>query len=388
MSAIDRPLTAATRLFTRIVEDPLNAGLALLVATAAALIVANSALSSDYVGLFKTHVAGLSIGHWINDGLMAGFFLLVGLELKWEIIDGDLSTWSQRILPGIAAAGGIIVPALIFSALNWNDDQAMAGWAIPTATDIAFALGILLLLGSRIPVALKVLLTTIAVLDDLVAIAIIALFYTADLSMAMLGLAGFALVALLLLNRSGISALWPYLVTGLVLWFFVLQSGVHATLAGVALAVAIPFKSGTRSPLLRLEHAIQPWVAFLILPVFAFANAGVSLAELTLSSLAEPITLGIAAGLFLGKQIGVLGSVWLAEKTGLAARPEGVSWAQIYGVALLCGIGFTMSLFIGLLAFSTSDTLQDATKIGVLIGSVVSAILGYLVLRWASRKGA
>ncbi len=204
----------------------------------------------------------------------------------------------------------------------------------------------------------------------------------------MLGLAGFALVALLLLNRSGISALWPYLVTGLVLWFFVLQSGVHATLAGIALAVAIPFKSGTRSPLLRLEHAIQPWVAFLILPVFAFANAGVSLAELTFSSLAEPITLGIAAGLFLGKQIGVLGSVWLAEKTGLAARPEGVRWAQIYGVALLCGIGFTMSLFIGLLAFSTSDTLQDATKIGVLIGSVVSAILGYLVLRWASRKGA
>ncbi|MBC8051272.1 MAG: Na+/H+ antiporter NhaA, partial [Chitinophagales bacterium] len=269
MSATDRPLTAATRLFTRIVEDPLNAGLALLVATAAALIVANSALSSDYVGLFKTYVAGLSIGHWINDGLMAGFFLLVGLELKREIIDGELSTWSQRILPGIAAAGGIIVPALIFSALNWNDDEAMAGWAIPTATDIAFALGILLLLGSRIPVALKVLLTTIAVLDDLVAIAIIALFYTADLSMAMLGLAGVALVGLLLLNRSGISALWPYLVTGLVLWFFVLQSGVHATLAGVALAVAIPFKSGTRSPLRRLEHAIQPWVAFLILPVFA-----------------------------------------------------------------------------------------------------------------------
>ncbi|MBC8048874.1 MAG: Na+/H+ antiporter NhaA, partial [Chitinophagales bacterium] len=307
---------------------------------------------------------------------------------KREIIDGELSTWSQRILPGIAAAGGIIVPALIFSALNWNDDQAMAGWAIPTATDIAFALGILLLLGSRIPVALKVLLTTIAVLDDLVAIAIIALFYTADLSMAMLGLAGVALVGLLLLNRSGISALWPYLVTGLVLWFFVLQSGVHATLAGVALAVAIPFKSGTRSPLLRLEHAIQPWVAFLILPVFAFANAGVSLAGLTFSSLAGPLTLGIAAGLFLGKQIGILGSVWLAEKTGLAARPEGVSWAQIYGVALLCGIGFTMSLFIGLLAFSTSDTLQDATKIGVLMGSVVSAILGYLVLRWASRKGA
>lgn len=388
MSATDRPLTAATRLFTRIVEDPLNAGLALLVATAAALIVANSALSSDYVGLFKTYVAGLSIGHWINDGLMAGFFLLVGLELKREIIDGELSTWSQRILPGIAAAGGIIVPALIFSALNWNDDQAMAGWAIPTATDIAFALGILLLLGSRIPVALKVLLTTIAVLDDLVAIAIIALFYTADLSMAMLGLAGVALVGLLLLNRSGISALWPYLVTGLVLWFFVLQSGVHATLAGVALAVAIPFKSGTRSPLLRLEHAIQPWVAFLILPVFAFANAGVSLAGLTFSSLAGPLTLGIAAGLFLGKQIGILGSVWLAEKTGLAARPEGVSWAQIYGVALLCGIGFTMSLFIGLLAFSTSDTLQDATKIGVLMGSVVSAILGYLVLRWACRKGA
>jgi NhaA family Na+:H+ antiporter len=390
MNIIQKVASAPRQALTAVIEHPLGAGIALLLATLAALIVANSAWSPAYDAMLKTYAGGLSIAHWINDGLMAVFFLLVGLELKRELLEGELSTWDQRILPGIAALGGIALPALIFVALNWGDPQALRGWAIPSATDIAFALGVLSLLGSRVPLALKVFLTTIAVLDDLAAIVIIALFYTADLSPAMLGLAGAAFAILVLLNRSGVLALWPYLLIGLALWAFVLKSGVHATLAGVALAMTIPFaaRDGRPSPLLHLEHALQPWVAFLILPVFAFANAGVSLAGFSLGKLFEPLTLGIAAGLFAGKQIGIFAAIWLAEKSGLAARPDGASWMQVYGVALLCGIGFTMSLFIGLLAFGDDARMQDATKIGVLVGSLVSAVTGYGVLRFASQGTA
>jgi Na+:H+ antiporter, NhaA family len=388
MNIIQKVAAAPRHALAAVIEHPLGAGIALLVATFAALIVANSAWSPAYDALLNTYAGGLSVAHWINDGLMAVFFLLVGLELKRELLDGELSTWDQRILPGIAASAGIALPALIFVALNVNDPQALRGWAIPSATDIAFALGVLSLLGPRVPLTLKVFLTTIAVLDDLAAIVIIALFYTAGLSPAMLGLAGGALVVLALLNRCGVLALWPYLLIGLALWAFVLKSGVHATLAGVALAMTIPFaaREGKPSPLLHLEHALQPWVAFLILPVFAFASAGVSLGDFTLGKLFEPLTLGIAAGLFLGKQIGIFGAVWLAEKSGLAPRPDGASWMQVYGVALLCGIGFTMSLFIGLLAFGDDAGMQAATKIGVLMGSFISALAGYAILHFASNE--
>ncbi len=388
---IARKVTAApVQALAAIIEHPLSAGIALLLATIAALIVANSPLAEGYSAVLHSYVGGLSVGHWINDGLMAVFFLLVGLELKRELIGGELSSWSQRILPGIAATGGVALPALIFAVVNWSNPEALKGWAIPAATDIAFALGVLSLLGPRVPVALRLFLTTIAVLDDLAAIIIIALFYTADLSVLMLALAGGALVVLLILNTIGVRALWPYLLIGIGLWYCVLQSGIHATLAGVALAMTIPFRGADEesSPLLRLEHALQPWVEFLILPVFAFANAGVSLAGFRLASLFEPLTFGIAGGLFFGKQAGVFGSVWLAEKSGLVRLPAGASWAQLYGVALLCGIGFTMSLFIGLLAFGGSAQMQDATKIGVLAGSLLSAVVGYTLLRLVSSQAA
>jgi NhaA family Na+:H+ antiporter len=393
MTIVQKIVEAPKQALIAIIEHPLGAGIALMIATAAALIVANSPLADTYNALRQSYAGPLSIEHWINDGLMAVFFLLVGLELKRELVAGELSTWEQRILPGLAASAGVALPALIFLAINWSNPQALRGWAIPTATDIAFALGVLSLLGSRVPLALKVFLTTIAVLDDLAAILVIALFYTADVSPAMLGLAGVAIAFLVGLNRSGTLALWPYLLGGLALWVFVLKSGIHATLAGVILAMTIPFaRNGgdvpASSPLLHLEHALQPWVAFFILPAFALANAGVSLGGLGAENLIEPLTLGIAAGLFLGKQIGIFSAVWLAEKTGLASRPDSASWAQIYGVALLCGIGFTMSLFIGLLAFGGSAEMQNATKIGVLGGSLLSAVAGYGVLRAVSPASA
>jgi Na+:H+ antiporter, NhaA family len=387
MTLVRKTLHAPRKALVAVIEHPLAAGIALLIATLAALIVANSPIADFYGRALNAYAGPLSIAHWINDALMAVFFLLVGLELKRELLEGELSTWEQRILPGIAATGGVILPALIFAALNWNDAQALRGWAIPAATDIAFALGVLSLLGPRVPLALKVFLTTIAVLDDLAAIVIIALFYTAELSLIMLGGAFAALAALVALNRSGVGALWPYMLVGIALWAFVLKSGVHATLAGVALALTIPFAAGQArpSPVLHLEHMLQPWVAFLILPVFAFANAGVSLEGMSPARLSDPLTLGIAAGLFFGKQIGVFGAVWLAEKAGFAQRPGNARWMQVYGVALLCGVGFTMSLFIGLLAFSGSAELRDAAKVGVLAGSLVSAVLGYAVLRFSSK---
>ncbi len=364
-------------------------GIVLMVVAALALVVANSPAAPLYFGALKSYVLGLSVLHWINDALMAVFFLLVGLEIKREMLDGQLSSWSRRVLPGFAALGGMIAPGLIYVAFNLDAPESLRGWAIPTATDIAFALGVLSLLGSRVPASLKVFLTALAILDDLGAVIIIAVFYTAGLSGLYLGLAGATLVALIALNRLGVMRLAPYLLLGLALWYFTLKSGVHATLAGVALALTIPLTpspakpDSTVSPLHRLEHGLHPYVAFLVIPIFGFANAGVSFAGLGLSTLAAPVPIGIMLGLFLGKQIGVFGFSWLAIRTGFADLPARASWAQFYGIALLCGIGFTMSLFIGLLAFPDSEALQSQTKIGVIAGSLLSGVSGWLLLRLA-----
>lgn len=351
-----------------------------------ALIVANSPLASSYRAALHFDLGGLSALHWINDGLMAVFFLLVGLEIKRELLDGELRTWPSRLLPGIAAAGGMAVPALVYVACNLGSPATLRGWAIPAATDIAFALGVLMLLGSRVPVSLKLFLTALAILDDLGAVAIIAVFYTAEVSPAMLGLAAGTVALLFGMNRAGITRLWPYSVIGLALWFFVLRSGVHATIAGVLLAAAVPLRRSHDSPLHRLEHALNPWCAWLVLPLFGFANAGVSLAGFGVAMLSENVTLGILLGLFLGKQIGIFGAVWLAVRAGWARRPAGASWMQVYGVSILCGVGFTMSLFIGLLAFPASAGLETATKIGVLAGSLLSMAAGAAVLAAAGKK--
>jgi NhaA family Na+:H+ antiporter len=364
-------------------------GILLMAVAALALVIANSPAAPAYFKLLGTYVGGLNVLHWVNDALMAVFFLVVGLEIKREFIEGQLSTWSRRALPGIAALGGMIAPALIYLALTQGDAVAMRGWAIPAATDIAFALGVLALLGPRVPVSLKIFLTALAILDDLGAVAIIALFYTSDLSLPMLGLAGLSIAALVVLNRLNVARLWAYLAIGALLWFFVLKSGVHATLAGVALAMTIPLHGGRgeesdepeHSPLHMLEHKLHPWVSYLIVPIFGFANAGVSFAGMSPASLLAPVPLGIALGLFIGKQVGVFGFAWLAVKTGLGTMPAKANAAQLYGVALLCGIGFTMSLFIGVLAFPGNPELGDATKIGVLLGSVVSAVIGAIVLK-------
>jgi NhaA family Na+:H+ antiporter len=369
-----------------------SGGLVLMAAAAAAMVVANSPLAETYFTVLHSYVFGLSIGHWINDALMAIFFLLVGLEIKREFLDGQLSTWSRRILPGAAAAGGMLAPALIYIAFNLNTPETLAGWAIPAATDIAFALGVLSLLGSRVPMSLRVFLTALAILDDLGAVLIIAVFYTADLSLFNLGMAGVVLLCLIGLNRFGVAKLWPYLVLAPVLWFFVFQSGIHATLAGVALALTIPLTQSkgrpddAHSPLHRLEHALVGWVAFLVIPIFGFANAGVSLAGLDASILTGPVPLGIAVALFVGKQIGVFGAAWAVIRLGAADLPIGATMAQLYGVALLCGIGFTMSLFIGVLAFPNSPELVDSVKVGVLAGSLVSGLVGWAVLMKAPRE--
>ena len=369
-------------------------GYVLMLAAAVALIIANSPLAPHYfdalAAKFGFHVGPVmlreSVLHWINDGLMAVFFLLVGLEIKREVLDGQLRGVSRIVLPGIAALGGMAMPALIYVLINLGSPDTLRGWAIPAATDIAFALGILALLGSRVPTSLKIFLTALAILDDLGAIVIIALFYTSELNLFALAMAGALLACLVCLNRAGVLRLAPYLLIGVVLWYFVLKSGVHATLAGVALALTIPLRpqtqghGGAHSPLHALEHALHKPVALLIVPVFGFANAGVSFAGMGLSSLAQPVPLGVALGLFLGKQLGVFGFAWLAIKTGMASLPRHASFTQLYGVALLCGIGFTMSLFIGALAF-TDPAAVDATKIGVLTGSLLSAVAGFLLLR-------
>jgi Na+:H+ antiporter, NhaA family len=368
----------------RFIESETSGGLVLMASAALGMVAANSAFAGTYTEFLHSKLAGLDVLHWINDGLMALFFLLVGLEIKREILVGELDSWPLRALPFIAAVGGMVAPALIFFAINWQTPATWRGWAIPTATDIAFALGVLSLFGSRIPNSLKVFLTSLAIMDDLGAILIIATFYTSDISFAALGSAALITVALFGLNWFGVRWLLPYLVLGAALWAAMLFSGIHATLAGVVLAMTIPLGSISKegeagSPLCRLEDRLGSWVGFLVLPVFGFANAGVSLAGASVESLLAPLSLGIAAGLFFGKQIGIMLSVFIASRTGLAHLPEGASWREIYGVALLCGIGFTMSLFIGLLAFADAEH-ESMVKLAVLGGSLLSAFAGAAAL--------
>ncbi|PWC15571.1 Na+/H+ antiporter NhaA [Brenneria roseae subsp. americana] len=364
-----------------------SGGIVLMIAAAVAIIIANTPLGRSYDVILHTYVGGLSVLHWINDALMVLFFLMVGLEIKREVLDGQLSSWSRRILPGSAALGGMIGPALIFLAFNIGDGGHPNGWAIPSATDIAFALGVLSLLGPRVPISLRVFLTALAIIDDLGAVIIIALFYTSSLSMAALGAAALVIIALVALNHFGVVRLLPYFILGAILWFFILKSGVHATLAGVILALVIPLRPNaarsddTSSPLLQVEHGLQPWVTFLIVPLFGFANAGVSFADMSLADLAQPVPLGVAFGLFLGKQFGVFLTSFAIIRFGWAQLPTGANWKQLYGVAILCGIGFTMSLFIGLLAFPDAPMLQNELKLGVLLGSVVSGVIGAFLLR-------
>lgn len=369
-------------------------GIILVGAAAVALALSNSPLSGLYNLLIDTplevRLGALEIAKplllWINDGLMAIFFLLVGLEIKREVLDGQLSSLGQVALPGIAAVGGMAIPALIYVFFNFNNPGAMSGWAIPAATDIAFALGVLALLGSRVPLSLKLFLLTLAIIDDLGAIVIIAIFYSGKLSLLSLGLGGAMIAVLVAMNLLGVKRLAAFIIVGAILWVCVLKSGVHATLAGVVLAFTIPMrtKEGEPCPLRDLEHTLHPWVAYFIMPVFAFANAGVSLEGMSLSDLMGPIPAGVALGLFLGKQLGVFGFAWAAVRLRLARLPEGATWRSLYGTAILCGIGFTMSLFISTLAFDGS--MSDAgvsSRLGILAGSFASAIFGYLIIRSA-----
>ncbi len=369
-------------------------GLLLLASATLALIAANGPWSNLYDGLLETPLL-VSIGTlalekplllWINDGLMAIFFLMIGLEVRREMTDGSLATWPQRTLPFAAAVGGMVVPAAIFVAINYGDRVALDGWAVPVATDIAFALGLLALAGDRVPGTLKIFLLALAIFDDLGAIAIIALFYSRDLSPTSLGLAAATLLILLAMKRFGVKDIVAYLLVGMALWLFVLKSGVHATLAGVVLAFVIPY-GGKSSPAYSLEKALHSWVSFFILPVFAFANAGIALGGLKLADLGEPVTLGVILGLVVGKQIGIFVFSWLVTATGLAHRPVGATWLQIYGVAALCGVGFTMSLFVGSLAFEhlPQPELLTANRLGILVGSGIAGLLGFLILRFGSR---
>lgn len=378
------------------IDSEAASALPLLVAALLALVLANSPLAGAVQGLLDTRL-GLAwkfvdldkpLLLWINDGLMAFFFLLVGLEIKREVMEGSLSQPAQVALPIAGAIGGMVVPAALYVAFNWSDPLALRGWAIPAATDIAFSLGVLAALGSRVPLALKVFLTTLAIVDDLGSILIIAIFYTDHLSAMALALAGLFIAGLAILNATGVRRLAPYLVLGALLWVSVLKSGVHATLAGVVLALFIPLKAAGEAeaarPAIRLEHAIKPWSAWFIMPVFAFANAGLPLAGVSLASLAAPLPLGIVAGLFLGKQIGIMLGAGLLIVLGIAGMPAGGSWGRLYGVAILGGIGFTMSLFIGTLAFD--DAAHHAqVRLGVLAGSLLSAMVGYAALRLAPR---
>lgn len=380
------PLAENPFLGDEVFPDPDAAAAGVLMAAAGvALLVANSPLAPLHGEVFAHVILGKTLLHWINDGLMTIFFFVVGLEIKREVVAGELSTRSKAALPFLAAAGGMIGPALIYVLLNEGDD--LRGWAIPTATDIAFALGILALLGSRVPPALKVFLTALAVIDDVGAILIIALFYTAELSNAALAGAGVSIALLIGLNRMRVRAVAAYVVVGIILWACVLNSGVHATMAGVITAFAVPAGGDAhgKSPLLTLEHALKPAVTFFILPLFAFANAGVGITDLTAEVLLHPVTVGIAAGLFFGKQVGVLAVTYLARAAGWVQLPVGASAAQYYGTALLCGVGFTMSLFIGNLAFDENAVRLLEVKAGVLAGSLVSGIAGYIII-WAATR--
>jgi len=379
------------RRIEKLFEHEAAGGIVLMIATAFAFIVANSMWSTAYTEVLHLKFSillnneGLSkpLILWINDGLMAVFFLLVGLELKRELIEGRLKKPANVVLPGMAALGGMAAPALIYLAFNWSDPLHASGWAIPAATDIAFAVGVVALLGNRVPPALKIFLLTLAILDDLGAIVVIALFYTAELKAIYLALALIPIALMALRNFTGGHRLAPTLLLGTILWVLVLKSGVHATLAGVITAFFIPLKDRYgKSPAHSLEHSLHPYVMFMIVPIFAFANAGVDLSGMGIGDLFKPLPLGIAAGLVVGKQLGVFGMTWGMVKLGWAQLPSGTSWVQLYGIACLAGIGFTMSLFIGSLNFET-DAQMNAVRIGVLVGSLISAVLGFVILRIA-----
>ena len=371
-------------------------GLVLLIAAIIALIISNSNLSELYFNILEQYFfiginnfgLKLSVHHWINDLLMAIFFFFVTLEIKREFIQGELSNLKKALLPIIGAIGGMLVPALVYVVINFDNSETLNGWAIPSATDIAFSLGILSLLGSRVPISLKIFLTALAIIDDLGAILIIAFFYSGDLSISYLSLILISYISLLLLNKFGIKKFIPYLIIGAFMWYFTYKSGIHATIAGVLLASTIPhrIKNKDFSLLIKIEHAISPYVAFIIMPVFAFANAGVSLEGLSLLSLLQPVPLGILLGLFIGKQVGVMIFSFIAVKLGAAQMPDNSGWLSLYGVSVLTGIGFTMSLFVGNLAFAENTQYIDGVKIGVLVGSLLSTIFGYLILLFSTKK--
>ncbi len=390
MSTLPRRLAA-------LLKHEAGGGVLLMLAAAMALVLDNSPLAYLYDALLTIPVV-VQVGAlvlekplllWINDGLMALFFLLVGLEIKRELLEGNLSSWRRAVLPALAALGGMAAPALIYTAVNAGDPVALRGWAIPAATDIAFAVGLLAILGSRVPTGLKVFLLALAVIDDLGVILIIAVFYTSELSLTSLGIAGGAAAVLLVLNLAGVTRLLPYIFVGLVMWVAVLKSGVHATLAGVVIAFFIPLRTGNATetpPLLRAEHGLHGFVALFVMPMFAFANAGVHLDNLSPGDFLSPVPLGIAAGLFFGNQIGIFGLTWAGVRLGLCQLPEGVTWRHVYGASALAGIGFTMSLFIGTLAFD-DPAQQTAVRLGVLSGSLLSGLVGYTVLRWFATDG-
>ena len=371
-------------------------GLVLLIAAILALMISNSSFSEIYFHSLEKYLfigindfgLKLSVHHWINDALMAIFFFFVTLEIKREFIQGELSNFKKALLPIIGAVGGMLVPALFYIVINFGNPETLNGWAIPSATDIAFSLGILSLLGSRVPISLKIFLTALAIIDDLGAILIIAFFYSGDLSISYLSLILISYICLLILNQIKIKKFLPYLIIGLFMWFFTYQSGIHATIAGVLLASTIPHRKKNKdfSLLIKLEHSISPYVAFMIMPLFAFANAGVSLNGLTFSSLLLPVPLGIVAGLFVGKQIGVMLFSYISVKLKIAQMPDRSTWSSLYGVSILTGIGFTMSLFVGNLAFVENTQYIDGVKIGVLVGSLMSTLFGYFLLLFTSKK--
>ena len=371
-------------------------GLVLLIAAIIALVISNSNLSDLYFSTLEQYLfigvnnfgLKLSVHHWINDLLMAVFFFFVTLEIKREFIQGELSNLKKALLPIIGAVGGMVIPALVYVSINLGNSETLNGWAIPSATDIAFSLGILSLLGSRVPISLKIFLTALAIIDDLGAILIIAFFYSGDLSISYLSLILISYILLLILNKFGIKKFIPYLIIGSFMWFFTYKSGIHATIAGVLLASTIPHRAKEKdfSLLIKLEHAISPYVAFIIMPIFAFANAGVNLTGLSFSSLLAPVPLGILLGLFVGKQVGVMVISYLAVKLGAAQMPDKSNWLSLYGVSILTGIGFTMSLFVGNLAFVENTQYMDGVKIGVLSGSLLSTIFGYFILLYACKK--
>lgn len=371
-----------------------SAGILLILVAAAAMLAANSALSGEYHALFHdtlrwTPIPKLDTLHlWINDGLMAIFFFVVGLEVKREWIEGQLSSADERRLPVLAAAAGMIVPALLYYAVVSAEDadQLIRGWAIPAATDIAFAMGVLGLLGNRVPASLRLFLLTVAIVDDIGAVLVIAVFYTAKIKLVWLLAAAVTAAVMFALNRMKVSAYWPFILLALVLWYFVLNSGVHATIAGVVAALTIPMRGKDDDTMLEhLEHGLAPWSAYLVVPIFGFANAGVEFGELGMNALFDPLPLAIATGLFVGKQLGIFSAIFVADRIGFAPRPANASWTEIWGVTILCGIGFTMSLFVSGLAFAGNTLLIEEAKIGILMGSLASSLVGFAILRMTTR---